>query len=190
MIELRRSRVHQFNEENLVTMHELADAYATWKESKDDSKLLKIIRPVEETLSGFSNKAVIIIGAIFIISKSLVKTGFLEVIADKRKIIQVIVNLLDNAIRFTSESGKILISTSQNDGMVEVVVEDNGTGISAEEQKHVFERFYKVDTSRSGSGTGLGLAIAKHIVMAHEGNLLLDSQPGEGSKFSFKLRKT
>ena len=114
----------------------------------------------------------------------------LEVIADKRKIIQVIVNLLDNAIRFTSESGKILISTSQNDGMVEVVVEDNGTGISAEEQKHVFERFYKVDTSRSGSGTGLGLAIAKHIVMAHEGNLLLDSQPGEGSKFSFKLRKT
>ena len=114
----------------------------------------------------------------------------LEVIADKRKIIQVIINLLDNAIRFTSESGKILISTSQNDGMVEVVVEDNGTGISAEEQKHVFERFYKVDTSRSGSGTGLGLAIAKHIVMAHEGNLLLDSQPGEGSKFSFKLRKT
>ena len=51
MIELRRSRVHQFNEENLVTMHELADAYATWKENKDDSKLLKIIRPVEETLS-------------------------------------------------------------------------------------------------------------------------------------------
>ena len=152
--------------------------------------LLTDVITVEETLSGFSNKAVIIIGAIFIISKSLVKTGFLEVIADKRKIIQVIVNLLDNAIRFTSESGKILISTSQNDGMVEVVVEDNGTGISAEEQKHVFERFYKVDTSRSGSGTGLGLAIAKHIVMAHEGNLLLDSQPGEGSKFSFKLRKT
>ena len=51
MIELRRSRVHQFNEENLVTMHELADAYATWKESKDESKLLKIIRPVEETFS-------------------------------------------------------------------------------------------------------------------------------------------
>ena len=51
MIELRRSRVHQFNENNLVTMHQLADAYATWKENKDDSKLLKIIRPVEETLS-------------------------------------------------------------------------------------------------------------------------------------------
>jgi Pseudouridine synthase len=51
MIELRRSRVHQFNENNLVTMHELADAYATWKENKDDSKLLKIIHPVEETLS-------------------------------------------------------------------------------------------------------------------------------------------
>ena len=51
MIELRRSRVHQFNEENLVTMHQLADAYATWKENKDESKLLKIIRPVEETFS-------------------------------------------------------------------------------------------------------------------------------------------
>ena len=51
MIELRRSRVHQFSEDNLITMHELADAYATWKENNDDTKLIKIIRPVEETLS-------------------------------------------------------------------------------------------------------------------------------------------
>jgi len=74
--------------------------------------------------------------------------------------------------------------------MVEISVEDNGVGISTEDQKHVFERFYKVDPSRSSSGTGLGLAIAKHIVMAHSGNILLDSKPDEGSKFSFKLRKT
>ena len=114
----------------------------------------------------------------------------LEVFADKRKIIQVIINLLDNAIRFTSENGTILISTSQSEGLVEVTIEDNGTGISAKDQKHVFERFYKVDPSRSGSGTGLGLAIAKHIVMAHDGNLSLHSEPGEGSKFSFKLPKT
>ena len=114
----------------------------------------------------------------------------LEVFADKRKIIQVIINLLDNAIRFTSENGEILISTSQSEGLVEVTIEDNGTGISAEDQKHVFERFYKVDPSRSGSGTGLGLAIAKHIVMAHDGHLSLNSEPGEGSKFSFKLPKT
>ena len=114
----------------------------------------------------------------------------LEVFADKRKIIQVIINLLDNAIRFTSENGEILISTSLSEGLVEVTIEDNGTGISAEDQKHVFERFYKVDPSRSGSGTGLGLAIAKHIVMAHDGHLSLNSEPGEGSKFSFKLPKT
>ena len=114
----------------------------------------------------------------------------LEVSADKRKMIQVILNLLDNAIRFTPKNGKIIISTSQIADMVEISVEDNGVGISAEDQKHVFERFYKVDPSRSSSGTGLGLAIAKHIVMAHSGNILLDSKPDEGSKFSFKLRKT
>ena len=114
----------------------------------------------------------------------------LEVLADKRKMIQVIINLLDNAIRFTPENGKILISTSQIGDMVEISIEDNGIGISTEDQKHVFERFYKVDPSRTGSGTGLGLAIAKHIVMAHSGNISLDSKPGEGSKLSFKLRKT
>ena len=64
MIELRRSRVHQFSEKNLVTMHELADAYATWKENKDESKLLKIIRPVEETLSEI--KSVVILSLIHI----------------------------------------------------------------------------------------------------------------------------
>ncbi len=113
----------------------------------------------------------------------------LQVLADKRKMIQVIINLLDNAIRFTSQNGSIFISTSQVADLVEITVEDNGPGIPLEDQKHVFERFYKVDPSRTGTGTGLGLAIAKHIVMAHDGSLSLQSEPGLGSKFSFKLRK-
>ena len=111
----------------------------------------------------------------------------LDVLADKRKIIQVIINLLDNAIRFTPDNGSIIITTSQIEGLVEVTVADDGPGIDLEDQKHVFERFYKVDPSRTGTGTGLGLAIAKHIVMAHKGSLSVESKLGSGSRFSFKL---
>ena len=118
------------------------------------------------------------------------ETTNVDVMAEKGRLIQVLVNLLQNALKFTSPVGEIKISNNQVDEFVEIHVSDTGSGISEDHAPYVFERFYKVDTSRSGSGTGLGLAIAKHIVMAHEGNLLLDSQPGEGSKFSFKLRKT
>ena len=111
----------------------------------------------------------------------------LDVLADKRKIIQVIINLLDNAIRFTPDNGSIIITTSHIEGLVEVTGADDGPGIDLEDQKHVFERFYKVDPSRTGTGTGLGLAIAKHIVMAHKGSLSVESKLGSGSRFSFKL---
>ncbi len=112
-----------------------------------------------------------------------------EVLADKHKIIQVLINLLDNSIRFTPNGGNITVSTAQLEDLVEISVMDNGTGISDEDQKHIFERFYKVDPSRSSSGTGLGLAIAKHIIMAHDGNITVSSQPGSGSTFSFQLQK-
>ena len=94
---------------------------------------------------------------------------------------------MDNAIRFTPDNGSIIITTSQIEGLVEVTVADDGPGIDLEDQKHVFERFYKVDPSRTGTGTGLGLAIAKHIVMAHKGSLSVESKLGSGSRFSFKL---
>ena len=111
----------------------------------------------------------------------------LGVKAESDRIQQVLVNILHNAIKFTPEGGRIMVSTLQKDGGVIVSVADNGGGISPDDLPHVFERFYKADKARSGEGTGLGLAIAKHIVQAHGGEIWAESELDQGSVFSFKL---
>lgn len=100
-------------------------------------------------------------------------------------------NLLDNAIKYTPDRGKISISTLEREKDVYIEVADNGIGISAEHLPRLFERFYRVDKDRSRKlgGTGLGLAIAKHIVQAHKGTIGVESKPGKGSKFFFTLPK-
>ena len=100
---------------------------------------------------------------------------------------QVLVNLLDNAIKFTAEGGKIAVAARAGDRSVEVSVTDDGIGIPQEHLPHIFERFYKVDRSRRYGGTGLGLAIVKHIVKAHGGEVGVDSREGEGSRFWFTV---
>jgi len=107
--------------------------------------------------------------------------------ADKTRIRQVIVNLVHNAIKFTSPDGKITIVTQVHGGSVTVDISDTGIGIAKIDLPHVFERFYKGDRARSGGGTGMGLAIAKHVVEAHGGNILVQSEEGKGSTFSFSL---
>ena len=107
--------------------------------------------------------------------------------AEGERILQVLTNLLDNAIKFTPASGRIIISAKSEDDGVLVAVEDTGAGIPAEDLPHVFERFYKADKARSSEGTGLGLAIAKHIVQAHGGEIWAKSEEGRGSVFSFRL---
>ncbi len=107
--------------------------------------------------------------------------------ADIERIRQVIVNLTHNAIKFTSPGGNITIASRSNDNSVTVDVTDTGTGISRSDLPHVFERFYKADTARSGGGTGMGLAIAKHVVEAHGGSIRVRSEEGKGSTFSFDL---
>jgi two-component system phosphate regulon sensor histidine kinase PhoR len=109
------------------------------------------------------------------------------VIAEEQKIHQVLLNLVENALRFTGEKGTITISALEKDRFVEVQVKDTGTGISPDHIPHVFERFYKVDRSRRDAGTGLGLAIVKHIVQAHGGSVGVESSEGVGSTFSFTL---
>ena len=111
------------------------------------------------------------------------------VYADYEKIRRVIYNLLDNAIKFTPEGGSVTIETSLKDGMVWVTVRDNGAGISAEEQKHIFERFYKADASRGldKSGNGLGLSIVREFTRMHGYAATLVSSPGKGSAFTFAL---
>ena len=98
-------------------------------------------------------------------------------------------NLIDNAIKYTPERGKIHLSASYDEEFVTVEVSDNGIGIPPEDLSRVFERFYRVDRSRSREmgGTGLGLSIVKHVVQVHGGTIDVVSTPGQGSKFALKL---
>jgi two-component system, OmpR family, phosphate regulon sensor histidine kinase PhoR len=101
----------------------------------------------------------------------------------------VVQNLLDNAIQYTPEGGRVRVSASAGPREAVVTVDDTGMGIPLAEQERIFERFYRVDVARSreAGGTGLGLSIAKHIVEAHGGRLWVESEVGRGSKFSFSV---
>jgi two-component system phosphate regulon sensor histidine kinase PhoR len=107
--------------------------------------------------------------------------------ADRERILQVVGNILHNAIKFTPPSGQIKIITAVKDQSVLVQIADSGIGISKDDLVHIFERFFKADKSRTHEGSGLGLAIAKHIIQAHKGKIWVDSQEGRGSTFSFSL---
>ena len=103
---------------------------------------------------------------------------------------QALVNLLDNAIKYSSENSRVLISAAgDGNGPVTIMVRDSGCGIAREHLPRLFERFYRVDKARSRKlgGTGLGLAIVKHIIQAHNGQIEVDSTPGQGSTFTIQL---
>ncbi len=108
---------------------------------------------------------------------------------DPDRMIQVLVNLLDNALRYTPPGGKIRLSANPGLGFVEITVKDNGPGIPAENLEHLFERFYRADNSRQrdSGGSGLGLAIAKSLVEHQGGQIRVESKAGEGSTFVIQL---
>lgn len=113
------------------------------------------------------------------------------VMADPGRLEQVLINLLDNAIKYTQEQGAITISAVDTEDTVRVSVADSGVGIPPSDLPRIFERFYRVDSARSREqgGTGLGLAIVKHIIQIHEGNIVVESTPGKGSTFTFTLKR-
>ncbi|MGH7973696.1 MAG: sensor histidine kinase, partial [Limisphaerales bacterium] len=115
-----------------------------------------------------------------------------ECLGDPERIAQVAVNLLTNAIRFNRERGEVRVSTSAENGSAILSVADTGSGIPNEDLPHIFERFYRVDKSRSRiqGRTGLGLAITKAIVDAHSGTIEVSSQTGAGSTFKVRLPAT
>jgi len=102
---------------------------------------------------------------------------------------QVLINLLDNAFKFTAEGGEIWVSVLPHDNFLEIEVKDTGEGIAAEHIPHVFERFYKVDRSRRSESTGLGLSIVKHIVESQGGTITAESVQGRGCSFIFTLKR-
>ncbi|MGD0354476.1 MAG: ATP-binding protein [Dehalococcoidia bacterium] len=117
------------------------------------------------------------------------EAGLPTVNIDFLRIKQVMLNLLQNAIVHTPAGGSITVGAARKDDMVEISVTDTGEGIPAEELENIFERFHRVDKSRSRQtgGTGLGLTIAKSLVEAHKGEISVQSEPGKGSRFSFTV---
>lgn len=113
------------------------------------------------------------------------------VYADKMKIGQVVYNLIDNAIKFSPEKSKIIVTISQKNDKIFVSVKDEGPGIEKDKQNKVWDRFYKTDSSRGKDkqGTGLGLSITKEIIKAHGEYINLVSTEGAGSEFVFSLSK-
>ena len=110
-----------------------------------------------------------------------------KVPVDSQRLEQVLVNLIHNAVKFTRPGGEVVLSAEPVPGDVRFAVRDTGVGIPADEVPRIFERFYRVDKSRTGSGTGLGLSIAKHIVEAHGGKIWAESTEGRGSTFYFTI---
>jgi two-component system phosphate regulon sensor histidine kinase PhoR len=115
----------------------------------------------------------------------------LTVLADRQRLEQVLVNLLDNAVKYTQAEGRVQVVATADENCVTVSVRDTGPGIPLQEQTRIFERFYRVDAGRSRDqgGTGLGLAIVKHIVQLHGGTVGVESVAGQGACFTFTLRR-
>lgn len=112
-----------------------------------------------------------------------------SVTADTDALVTALVNLLDNAYKYSGDQKRITLSALAENGRVSFSVEDNGIGIAPRETKRIFKRFYQVDqrVSRGGGGCGLGLSIVKFIISAHHGEMRVESHPGQGSKFTIIL---
>ncbi|MFE8595943.1 ATP-binding protein [Archangium violaceum] len=115
-----------------------------------------------------------------------VGSGLPRVRADRERVLQVLANLVGNAIKFTPARGTVTLRARKVDGMVRISVKDTGPGIAPEDVPHLFERFWRA-SGVSERGTGLGLSIVKSIVEAHGGSLWVETQPGAGSTFFFTL---
>ena len=109
-------------------------------------------------------------------------------IGDYDRLRQLFVIFLDNAVKYSPSNTKVFVETNLNEfNTLSVIIRDQGYGIAAEELTHIWDRFYKVDTSRQSNGTGLGLAIAKHLIELHEGLVTIQSEPDKGTVIEIKL---
>jgi len=110
------------------------------------------------------------------------------VLGDRDRLRQLLLNLVDNALKYTPAGGQVTLTLRRGEGWVQVAVTDTGVGITPEDVPHLFERFYRADRSRARqSGAGLGLSIAQWVAQAHGGRIEVESQVGQGSTFTVWL---
>jgi len=111
------------------------------------------------------------------------------VVGDENQLVSAVVNLLENAVKYSDQDSAVEVETAAGDGWIDVIVRDHGIGIPAKDLERIFERFYRVDRARSRDtgGTGLGLSIVRHVATNHGGEVLVDSQEGLGSTFTLRL---
>ena len=142
---------------------------------------------IDEVASEFSAKAAT--AGITLEIVPIPEGSFIE--GDALRLKQALINLVDNAIKYNQPGGKVEISADTIDSGVVIKVQDTGIGIASADQQRVFDRFYRVDKSRSRSqgGSGLGLAIVKKIAGEHGGTVSVESKPGAGSTFSITLQR-
>ena len=151
-----------------------------YQESFDTVDINKLVSQVSDNYKDILEKKLILLELDLFPSPLVIN-------CNQYHITEVITNLIDNATKFTPENGVITLATKSSDDFVIVQCKDTGIGISEEDMPHVFERFYKVDKSRSATGTGLGLSIAKHILENHQGNIVVNSNLNDGSEFIITL---
>jgi PAS domain S-box-containing protein len=177
--------IHQDSLHLLALINDILDI------SKIESGRLELRREVfdiaaalEETLSSLRPQGV---------AKSItIETNLsipAAIFADRLRVRQILFNLLNNALKFTPEGGRVQVEGAQHDGFLEISVSDTGIGIPKEQHEAVFDKFYQVGATTKGvrEGTGLGLAITKALVEEHGGRIRLESEPGKGSRFTFTI---
>jgi len=159
-------------------MLQLARGDGSVELNKEEIDLTVLLRDVADSLRPLAE------------NKSLTLTcnlpSSLVLFGDIDQLIRLTVNLLDNAIKFT-KCGSITLSAQEMDGHIVIEIEDTGVGIPSDHLPHIFERFYRADSSRSSRGAGLGLSIARQIVMGHGGRLDVQSEADKGTKFTVYL---
>jgi signal transduction histidine kinase len=136
-----------------------------------------------EELSALAIAADITLSQSILVNQSLYVKGNLE------QLYRLVSNLMINGIQYTPAQGKVQITLSRLENQGVITIHDTGIGIASSEQKHIFDRFYRVDSARSRKtgGSGLGLAIASAIVQAHQGSIQVQSELGKGSTFTIRL---
>jgi len=167
---------------DLLTLAEIERSEGKIEETKFDMRCL-----LDELVSEFNN--------VLTVKKQTMNVDYngndFNIRADKDKLAQVLINLIDNAVKYTDIGGHIKASIFEVDTNLVVTIEDNGIGISKEHLTRVFERFYRVDKARSreAGGTGLGLAIVKHIIKLQKGDIEINSEVGKGTKVTMIFPK-